>query len=89
MALGAAENEVLRMMLNRGLVLILVGVGLGLGGAFALTRLMGALLQGISATDLATFFLVAVSVISAGALASYVPARRASRIAPALALHQG
>jgi ABC-type antimicrobial peptide transport system permease subunit len=88
MALGATEQQVLRMIVQSGLVLILAGVGLGSAGAFALTGFMRALLQGISTTDLTTFIVVILSAIAAGGLASYLPARRASRVAPAVALRQ-
>ena len=86
MAVGAGEYEVLRMVLAKGVLLILVGVGLGLAGAFALTRVMGTLLLGISATDPVTFVGVSLLLIAVGLLASYIPARRASRVDPILAL---
>ncbi|MGI8961299.1 MAG: ABC transporter permease [Bryobacteraceae bacterium] len=86
MALGAGEYDVLRMVLARGVLLIIVGVWLGLLGAFALTRVMGTLLHGISATDPATFAGVSVLLIAVGLLASYIPARRASRVDPTVAL---
>jgi putative ABC transport system permease protein len=86
MAVGAGEYDVLRMVLAKGVLLILVGVGLGLVGAFALTRVMGTLLHGISATDPATFVGVSLLLIAVGLLASYIPARRASRVDPTVAL---
>jgi putative ABC transport system permease protein len=86
MALGADQYDVLRMVLAKGVLLILIGVGLGLAGAFVLTRLMGSLLHGISATDHGTFLGVSLLLIAVGLLASYIPARRASRIAPVAAL---
>lgn len=86
MAVGAGEYDVLRMVLSNGVLLILVGVGLGLVGAFALTRVMGTLLHGISATDPATFVGVSLLLIAVALLASYIPARRASRVDPMVAL---
>jgi putative ABC transport system permease protein len=86
MAVGAGEYDVLRMVLAKGVLLILVGVGLGLVGAFTLTRVMGTLLHGISATDPATFVGVSLLLVAVGLLASYIPARRASRVDPTVAL---
>jgi putative ABC transport system permease protein len=86
MAVGAGEYDVLRMVLAKAVLLILVGVGLGLVGAFALTRVMGTLLHGISATDPATFVGVSALLVTVGLLASYIPARRASRVDPTVAL---
>ena len=86
MAVGAGEYDVLRMVLARGVLLIFAGVGLGLVGALALTRVMGTLLHGISPTDPATFAGVSALLVAVGLFASYVPARRASRIDPTVAL---
>ncbi|MFL6350774.1 MAG: ABC transporter permease [Bryobacteraceae bacterium] len=86
MAVGASEYDVLRIVLAKGVLLILMGVGLGLAGAFALTRVMGTLLQGISTTDPVTFVSVSLLLVVVGLLASYIPARRASRVDPTVAL---
>ncbi len=86
MALGADESDVLRMVLARGVLLIVVGVTFGVLGAFALTRVMGTLLQGVSATDPITFLGVCTLLLTVGLLASYIPAWRASRVDPMVAL---
>jgi putative ABC transport system permease protein len=87
MALGARRWDVLRLVLRQGLGLLGLGVGLGLGGALALTRLLQSLLYGVSATDPPTLVGV-VAVLSAVALAAcLMPARRATRVDPVVALH--
>jgi predicted permease len=86
MALGAQRTDVLRLVLRQGLVLAVIGVGIGLAGAFALMRLMTSLLFGVTATDLAAFTTVSVGLLVIALLASYLPARRATKIDPLLAL---
>jgi putative ABC transport system permease protein len=86
MALGAREGRVLWLVVGQGLVLAWVGLALGLAGALALTRLLGSLLFGIEPTDPATFASVAALLLLFTLAASYVPARRAMRVAPATAL---
>jgi putative ABC transport system permease protein len=86
MALGAQTKDVLKMVLGRGLLLALIGVAIGIAGAFALTRVMASLLFGVSATDPATFASVALLLVFVALLASYVPARRAMRVDPMVAL---
>ena len=86
MALGAPRGNVLRMVVGQGLKLVLLGVGIGLVAASVLTRLMESLLFGISATDPATFVAISVVLVAAATLASYIPARRATRIDPLIAL---
>ncbi|HEX5603060.1 MAG TPA: ABC transporter permease [Pyrinomonadaceae bacterium] len=86
MALGAGRRDVLRLFMGQGMRLVLFGLVIGLGGAFALTRLMSSLLFGVSTTDAATFVLVAIGLAIVGAFACYLPARRATRVDPLIAL---
>jgi len=86
MALGAGRRDVLRLFMGQGMRLVSCGVVIGLGGAFVLTRLMSSLLFGVSTTDATTFVLVAVGLAIVGALACYLPARRATRVDPLIAL---
>jgi putative ABC transport system permease protein len=86
MALGAGHRDVLRLFMGQGMRLVLIGLVLGLGGAFALTRLMSSLLFGVSTTDASTFVAVAVGLTLVGVLACYLPARRATRVDPLIAL---
>ncbi len=86
MALGAQRADILRLVVGQGLVLTAAGVGLGLFGAFTLTRVMKGLLFGVSATDPATFVGVALLFVAVALVASYLPARRAARIDPMMAL---
>ena len=88
-ALGAQQSDILKLMLRQGLGLTLAGVGIGTGGAFALTRLMKAMLFHVSATDPATFVGIALLFIAVASAASYIPARRATRIDPMAALRVG
>jgi putative ABC transport system permease protein len=85
-ALGAQPGDVLRLTLGRGIRLTLLGLGLGLLGALLLTRVMASLLYGVTATDPATFAAVAALLAVVALLASYLPARRAARVDPVVAL---
>ena len=86
MALGAGRRDVLRLFINQGMVLVLLGLVIGLASAFALTRLMSSLLFGVSTTDLTTFIVVAGGLILIGLFACYIPARRATKVDPLVAL---
>ncbi|HKV23933.1 MAG TPA: ABC transporter permease [Candidatus Acidoferrum sp.] len=85
-ALGATSADVLRMVLGQGMRTILIGIALGVAGALALTRLVASLLFGITATDPVTFGAVILLLIAVALLACYVPARRATRVDPLVAL---
>ncbi|HEV2352349.1 MAG TPA: ABC transporter permease [Terriglobia bacterium] len=86
LALGAARVDVIKLMVRQGMLLTLIGIGIGLAGALAATRVLSSLLYGISATDPLTF--VGVSLILAGValVANYIPARRATKVDPMVAL---
>jgi len=86
MALGAETRDVLKLVLGHGMVLALTGVVIGLAGALSLTRLLNALLFGVSATDPLTFAMISVSLISVAMLACYIPARRATKVDPMITL---
>jgi putative ABC transport system permease protein len=88
MALGAQPSTVLRMVMSRGLMLVGIGGAAGLVGAFLVSRFIQALLFGIRPYDPPTFGAVALLLISVTALAAFVPARRATRVDPVVALRQ-
>ncbi len=86
MALGAQTGAVLKLAVGYGLKLVLAGVAIGLIAAFALTRVMSTLLFGVTATDPMTFTLISLLFVCVAALASYIPARRATKVDPIIAL---
>jgi predicted permease len=86
MALGAQRRDVLTMTVKQGLKLVGVGLAIGLVAAFILTRVMATLLFGISATDPLTFISISLVLLAVAILASYIPALRATRVDPMIAL---
>jgi putative ABC transport system permease protein len=85
-ALGARRADVLQMTIKQGLKLVGAGMILGLAAAFILTRALESLLFGISATDPATFFGISLVLLAIAILASYIPALRATKVDPIIAL---
>jgi predicted permease len=86
MALGARPRDVVRLVLGEGMILAAIGIGLGLAGAFALAKIMESVLYEIKPRDPATFVAVSLAVAVAAAAACYIPARRAMRVDPMVAL---
>jgi putative ABC transport system permease protein len=87
-ALGAQRRDILKLVVGEGLILSVLGVAIGLGGAFALTRLISQMLFGVSPTDPVTFSGVAVLLTAVALMASYIPARRAMKVDPMVALRR-
>jgi putative ABC transport system permease protein len=85
-ALGASSRDVLRMVLGEGLKMTLAGVGIGLAASLGLTRLITQLIYGVNAADPITFAGVALLLTSVAVIACYIPARRAMRVDPVIAL---
>ena len=86
MALGAQAGDVLRMILRQGSALLLLGVGLGVAGALASTRILSGLLHGVTPTDAATFTGVTLLLVLVALAGCLVPARRALKVDPMVAL---
>jgi putative ABC transport system permease protein len=86
MALGASPADILKMVLKQGLVLALLGVGIGVGAALGLMRLLTTLLYQVSATDVGTFMIVTGTLFVVALLACFLPARRATKVDPLVAL---
>jgi putative ABC transport system permease protein len=88
-ALGAGARDVIRLVVGGALGMTAIGVALGLAGGLAASRLLGSLLFGVGATDVPTFVVAAGTILGVAALASWIPARRAARVDPAVALRDG
>jgi len=88
MALGAQRANVLGLVIKQGLRLALLGVAAGLTGAWALTRLMSTLLFGVTPTDSVTLVSVVLTLAMVALLACYLPARRATKVDPLVALRE-
>jgi putative ABC transport system permease protein len=86
MALGARMSDVLKLVLRNGMSLVLIGAAIGVAGAFATTRVLSSLLFGVAPTDLATFTAVVVVLVVVALVACYIPARRATKVDPLVAL---
>ena len=84
--MGAGQREILLPLLSEGAVLSMYGVGLGIAGALALTGFLSSLLYGVKPTDAATFAGVATLLMAVALLACYIPARRATKVEPMVAL---
>jgi putative ABC transport system permease protein len=85
-ALGASQPQILRLVVGRGLLTSLIGAGIGMAAAFELTRLLSGMLYGVTATDPLVFAGVPLLLVGVSVLASYLPARKAARIDPLVAL---
>jgi len=85
-ALGARRGDVLRMVVAQGVALVTVGIGIGFAGALALSRFLSSLLSGVRATNLLTYAVVSAALLAVAVLASYIPARRATKVDPLVAL---
>ena len=86
MALGAGANDMLKLVVRQGMLLSGIGVVIGLAASFGLNRVLAGLLFGVKVTDPLTYASVTVILVTVAFLASYIPARRATRIDPIVAL---
>ncbi len=86
LALGAQKRDILRLIFKKGMALALAGIVIGIAGAMALTRLMASLLFGVKPVDALTFAAVSICVLAVALLACYIPARRATKVDPLIAL---
>jgi putative ABC transport system permease protein len=87
MALGAQRGDVLRLVMGESMTLVVAGVAIGLTAAIAAGRLVATLLYGLAATDAPTMIAGVIVLIVVSAIAGYLPARRAARVDPLVALH--
>ena len=86
MALGAQHQDVVELVLRHGVLLVVFGIGLGVAGALAMTQFLSSLLYGVKPTDPLTFIAVSLILTSVALMASYIPARRATKVDPMVAL---
>jgi putative ABC transport system permease protein len=86
MALGATRADIMRLVVGNGMMLTFIGIGIGILASWALTRVMATLLFGITATDLPTFIAVSGVLAAVALIANYLPARKATRVNPVIAL---
>jgi putative ABC transport system permease protein len=86
LALGASPGDLMRLILWRGLSLVGIGTVIGAAGALGVTRLLGGILYGVTATDWPTYLVVAAGLLLTAALACYIPARRVTHLDPAVVL---
>jgi ABC-type antimicrobial peptide transport system permease subunit len=87
MALGAQRRDVLRLVMRESMLLVSVGIAIGIAIALAAGRLIASLLFGLEATDVATMLLAMAVMVAVSTIAGYLPARRAARVDPIVALH--
>jgi ABC-type antimicrobial peptide transport system permease subunit len=85
-AIGADQRDIFKLVVGHGMLLTLIGVAIGLAASFALTRAMSSLLFGVSTTDTWTFAIISLLLTFVSLLACYVPARRAMKVDPMVAL---
>jgi putative ABC transport system permease protein len=86
MALGATRGDIMRLVVGNGMLLTLIGVGIGVVASIGLTRVMQSFLFGVGATDAMTFIAVSTLLIVVALIANYIPARKATRVNPVIAL---
>jgi putative ABC transport system permease protein len=86
MALGATRGDIMRLVVGNGMVLTFGGIAIGVVASLAVTRVMSNLLFGVTATDLTTFVVVSALLATVALVANYIPARRATRVNPVIAL---